>query len=243
MNLRQLCAYLTLLVLPFNTSGCSEQVIGQLSRPLSTDGLPRFWNTPQHLGVSLVPSWDMRQDFALGVAIPPLGEPLILAVELIPRLSEKLVEQRPSTVDATPVAGHLEEVKGYLLLYRVAPGIHDIALTYPAPLFAPLLDNAQDLSGWELKVILTSRIDAYPVRNGAIGKRYPITVDNVPSRQTWIISLADSEIPADIVADFLLVIPDSTSGAFLYYPLDAIADSIVLPLTQPSDPNDRGGSP
>lgn len=128
------------------------------------------------------------------------------------------------------MAGNKEEITGYLLVYRVDPDANSVKIVLPAKLFTPTLYAAGgELVGWELQVVLTSQIDAYPLPHGkSLGKRYPITTQDVQPQQTWIESEAESQSSVGSPTDTHLVVPNSTSGLFLYYSLDEIVDSIIL---------------
>jgi hypothetical protein len=174
----------------------------------------------------------MSQNNSLSVDVSRNDEPLILAVELTPQFTDEMVSQKPVTLNDLPVADHLEEITGYLAFLRVDSDTTDgIQVTYPAELLDPALydDIGRDLLGWELKVVLTSQIDAYPVRGGmSLEKQYPITPQDVQAQQTWVESEAEDRTQIGFPIDAHITVPNSTSGVFLYYPLDAIVDSVAF---------------
>jgi len=185
-------------------------------------------STSDHLVVSFEHPWRMSQNNSVDVVID-IDEPMILAVELIPRFSGDRVGQRPTVLDGTSVSDRWEEVIGYLIIHRVGPGIGEVEITYPASLFEPTLYSELDPVGWELKVVLTSQIDAYPVHDAmTIGEKYPITVEDVQACQTWIESEAQTQMRIGLPTDLYITVPNSTAGVFLYYPQDTIVDSVVL---------------
>jgi len=188
-----------------------------------------YIGTSDHLAVSFEHPWKMSQNNSVNVSVIGIGKPMILAVELIPQFSGGQVSQRPTVLDGMPVSGHWEEVIGYLILHSVEPGISKVEITYPASLFDPALYSGLDLAGWELKVVLTSQIDTYPIYGAmTIGEKYPVTVEDVQARQTWIESETQTQTRIGLPTDLYITVPNSTAGVFLYYPLDAIVDSVVL---------------
>ena len=229
------CYSVIVLILLFASSisltGCRRKIAPSSPTPmLLTSGPSNHVSASGHLTISFSHPWQMRQGNSLRVNMPEINKSLILAAELTPQFAGESVSQKPVTLDGTPVAGHLEEITGYLVLYRVDPGTNSIQIAYPATLFDPALyDIGRELLGWELQVVLTSQIDAYPVYGGmSLGKQYPITIQDIQAQQTWIESEAESRAQVGPPTDACLVVPNSTSGVFLYYPLHAIVDSIVL---------------
>lgn len=171
----------------------------------------------------------MNQNNSVDVNVTDIDKPMILAVELIPQFSGDSVSQKPIALDGTPVASHWEEITGYIVLHRVDTNINNIRITYPASLFDPALYTSADLLGWKLRVLLISQIDAYPVYGAmTVGEKYPITVEDVQVQQTWIESEAQIQTRVGLSTDLYITVPNSTAGVFLYYPLDAVVDSIVL---------------
>lgn len=189
-----------------------------------------YLHTTEKLGVMLDDAWQMHQDNSLTIDVFNLSQPLILAIELIPRLAREPVMQKPAVLDGTPVAGQLEEVKGFLTLHQVTPQMNQAHILFPAQLFDPALyASGGELQGWELRVMLTSEVVAYPVADAkSVGKRYTITPDEIQAQQTWLKSEAASEMILGKETDSYLTIPNSRSGMFLYYPVNRIIDSIVL---------------
>lgn len=223
------------LILLFASSvsltGCRRKIAPGSSMPMPSTSAPsNYVSTSGHLTISFSHPWRMGQGNSVRVNVSEVDEPLILAVELMPQFAGESASQKPVTLDGTPVAGHFKEITGYLVLYRADPDANSIQIAYPATLFDPALhDIGRELLGWELQVVLTSRIDAYPVCSGmSLGKRYPITTRDIQAQQTWIETEAESRAQVGPSTDARLVVPNSTSGVFLYHPLDAIVDSIIL---------------
>jgi hypothetical protein len=183
-----------------------------------------------HFTLVLDQPWQMNQSNALHVQELSIDQPLILAVELIPKFTPEPVAQRPITVDGTPVANYLQEVVGVLTLHQVSPDTESVRIVFPDKIFDSTRYSADSkLLGWELRAILTSQIDTYPVSGGAtLGKRFTFVTQNIPAQQTWIESEPTRQAPIGPPTDIHLSIPDSTAGAFLYYPIHMIMDSLTL---------------
>jgi len=219
---------IALFVLISILTNCDKMAVSSLPTP-TLDASHNYIGTSEHLAVSFEHPWKMSQNNSVDVSMIGIDKPMVLAVELIPQFSGDQVSQRPVVLDGMPVSDHWEEVTGYLVLHRVEPGISEVRITYPASLFDPALYSGLDLVGWELKVVLTSQIDAYPVYGARnIGEKYPITVEDVQARQAWIESEAQRQTRMGSDTDLYITVPNSTAGVFLYYPLDAIVDSVVL---------------
>lgn len=183
-----------------------------------------------HLRISLDHPWQLDQSNSLYASVSGIDSPLVLAVELSPQFLGDFVREKPVILHGTPVAGNFEEITGYLSVYRVDGDTNGIQIVLPATFFDPTLyDIGKELVGWELRVVLTSQIDAYPVYGQrSLGERHRITIHDIQPRQTWVVSEAETQTPIGSSTDAHLIVPHSTSGLFLYYPLDAIADSIAL---------------
>jgi len=224
---------LILLLNSFGSSiGCRGPTAPDSPTPLQlTSTTIRYTSTFAHLSVLPNPPWQMSQSNSLNVSISGINESLILAAELAPQFAEAPISQKPVILDGTPVAGRFEEITGYLAIHRVDPGVSDISVVFPAAFFDPTLYNdvGPELLGWELRIVLTSQISAYPVHSGmSLGKEYPITPQHIQAQQTWIQSEAESQTPIGSLADARLVVPNSSSGIFLYYPVSMIKDSLTL---------------
>ena len=218
---------IALFVLILILTSCDKMAVSNLPTP-TLDVSHNYIGTSDHLAVSFEHPWKMSQNNSMDVSVIGIDKPMILAVELIP-LSGGQVSQRPAVLDGMPVSDHWEDVTGYLILHRVGPGISEVKITYPASLFDPALYSGLDLVGWELKVVLTSQIDAYPIYGAmTIGEKYPVTIEDVQACQTWIESEARTQTRIGLDTDLHITVPNSAAGVFLYYPLDAIVDSVVL---------------
>jgi len=238
MNARKTacCSLLTLLsvylVLAVSLTACKseEKLISTSSSSSTRTPIDQGGATNDHLVVSFDHTWQMNHSNSLNVTMPQIGKPTILAVELMPQFSEPLAREKPVVLHGTLVADYYEEIDGYLTLYQVEPGTNTIQITYPAVFFDPTLyDTDMELLGWELKIVVTSQIDAYPVYGGReLGKKYTITPQDVRAQQTWITSESEDRTQIGSPTDDHIIVPDSTSGVFLYYPIDMIVDSVSL---------------
>ena len=220
---------IALFVLISILTSCDKMAVSDLPTP-TLDVSHNYIGTSDHLAVSFEHPWKMSQNNSMDVSAKGIDKPMILAVELIPhpKFSGGQVSQRPAVLDGMPVSDHWEDVTGYLILHRVGPGISEVKITYPASLFDPALYSGLDLVGWELKVVLTSQIDAYPIYGAmTIGEKYPVTIEDVQACQTWIES-AQTQMRIGLPTDLYITVPNSTAGVFLYYPQDTIVDSVVL---------------
>lgn len=227
------CPVLVLLLFALlaGFTGCEGTTMPGSPIPTQLVGTtPEYISALKHLTISVDHLWQMGQSNSLTANVSEIDKPLILAVELTPQFTEEPVSQKPVVLEGTPVVGYKEEITGYLVVYRVNPETNSVQIVFPATLFNSALYVAGgELVGWELQVALTSQIDAYPVPRGkSLGKRYPITTQDVQSQQTWIESEAESQSTVGSPTDVHLVVPNSTSGLFLYYSLDEIVDSIII---------------
>lgn len=218
------------LVVGLTACKSEETLISTSSSSSTRTPIDQSGTTNDHLAVSFDHTWQMNQSNSLNVTIPWSDKPIILAVELIPQFSEPAVWEKPIALHGTPVVDYYEEIDGYLTLYRVEPSVNTVQITYPAVFFDPALyDIGTELLGWKLKLVLTSQIDAYPVYGGReLGKKYTITTQDVKAQRTWIISESEDRTQIGSPTDDCIVVPDSTSGVFLYYPLDMIVDSVTF---------------
>jgi hypothetical protein len=219
---------IVVLLLASLVTGCDTMTLS--TPPTSTPSASSDSNSiSEHLAVSFEQAWKIGQNNSVDVSVTGIDKPMILAVELVPQFSGDAAIQKPATLNGTPVVDHLEEITGYIVLHRIDPSLSNARIIYPAQLFDPALYTSLNLLGWELKVLLISEIDAYPVYGArTIGEKYPIAVEDVQARQTWIESEAQKQTRVGSSTDLYITVPDSTAGVFLYYPLDAVADSVVL---------------
>jgi hypothetical protein len=216
--------------------GCSLREKLPSDTPVSVTSIPSSVPVPSyiavsdHLKVRIDSAWRMDQRNSVVVDVVGIDEPLILSVELEPSFVEEPILQKPVAINGTPVAGNLQEITGFQVVQRVDRDTDDVIASFPELLFKPdLYTDRRKIDGWQMTVVLTTRIDAYPAVGGKhLGDKYVISANDIAERLTLITSMPRGESPQELEEYEHIIVPDSTYGMFSYFLSENVIDSIIL---------------
>lgn len=189
------------------------------------DGAPATDRAPS-LRADIAVPWRIDAQNQVRVHLSQVPGPLLLVAELTPQPVLDQVE--PLLPPGADPGAPPEPVRGWLAVRQVVPDTAEAAFSFPAWLFAADRGGLP-ITGWELRLTLIDRIDAYPLAGARdLGPRYSIAPDAITAAQTWVLTEADQlDVDAGL-PDSALVIPASSAGAYLYYPSGMVHARIVL---------------
>jgi hypothetical protein len=203
-----------------------------LATELSITGLSKL--------ITIVPDlpWELGQANSLTVETAGLDQDLLLAVELTPLSDTTRVA--PTSLPSDSSETSYTPVQGLLALCRVGAATQHTSFVFPSQLFAAML-NGEKIQGWELRVVLTEHIDAYPLSSSLVlGEIYRISPHEVAEQPTWIEAEAEQVAPISSPEDLRLIIPHSAAGMFLYYPNASVREMVLLSVNQDLELIERG---